>query len=196
MPERRRIDPVGRFNRWLLRARRSGNPKAEAGALATTGGRGRPSVRFVLVKQADARGFVFYTDMRSEKGRDLRQNPFASIAFYWDEIARQVRVSGRVEPVTVAEADSYWASRPRESRISATASTQSAPLKDREQLLSAARKLRREFARRDIPRPPYWSGFRIVPSRIEFWTQGPHRLHRRELFVKSGEKWKYTMLQP
>jgi pyridoxamine 5'-phosphate oxidase len=196
MPEQRRVDPINRFNRWLLSARQAGNPKAEAGALATSDGRGRPSVRFVLLKGADSRGFVFYTDTRSEKGRDLHENPFASLAFYWDEIARQVRVSGPVEPVTGPEADAYWASRPRASRISATASRQSAPVKDREQILSVVRKLRQEFGRRDIPRPSYWSGFRIVPKRIEFWTQGAHRLHQRELFVRSGRKWRYVILQP
>ncbi len=196
MPEKTQIDPIARFNRWLTQARRAGSTKAEAAALATSDQTGHPSVRFVLLKGADSRGFVFYTDTRSEKGRELRSNPYASIAFYWNETEKQVRVSGRVEPVSEPEADEYWASRPRESRISATVSTQSAILESRQHLLSAAQKARRSLAYRDIPRPAYWSGFRIIPQRIEFWTQGPYRLHKRELFQRAGAKWKCFLLQP
>ena len=190
------VDPICRFNQWLLNARQAGNPKAEAGALATSDGPGRPSVRFVLLKQADSRGFVFFTDTRSEKGRELRENPFASLAFYWDETTRQVRISGPVEAVTESEADAYWATRPRESQLSASVSRQSAELKDRARLVAAVKKARQSFARREIPRPGYWSGYRLVPERIEFWTQGAHRLHRRELFVKHGTRWARVLLQP
>ncbi len=190
------IDPVSRFNQWLVRARQAGNPIPQAAALATSDRRGRPAVRFVLLKGADSRGFVFYTDMRSDKGRELRRNPFAALAFYWDETGRQVRVNGRVEPVSGPEADDYWASRPRASRISATVSTQSAGLTSRAELLAAAQKVRQSFAHREIPRPAYWSGFRLVPKRVEFWTRGANRMHRRELFARIGGKWKRSLLQP
>lgn len=168
----------------------------EAMALATAERRGRVSVRFVLVKQADERGFVFYTDMRSRKGCELRQNPYASLAFYWDPSGKQVRIDGPVEQVSAEEADAYWATRPRQSRLAASASRQSAVLADRRELLATVERLKRKFKRAAIARPSYWSGFRLRPQAIEFWTRRSHRLHERELYVRTSRGWKRSRLQP
>jgi len=189
-------DPVARFNRWFAQARRARIPLAENMALATADGAGRPSVRFVLLKHADRDGFVFYTNGRSPKGRELRQRPRAAIAFYWDPIGKQVRVEGPVKEVSAAEADAYWKTRPRESCLAALASTQSAPLASRAALLARWKRLGREHRTDAIPRPREWTGFRIIPQEIEFWTRGDHRLHHRELFVRGRGGWTRTLLQP
>ena len=171
-------------------------PLAEAMALATAGRRGTPSVRFVLLKAADRRGFVFFTDGRSRKGRELRARARAAVAFYWNRLGRQVRIEGRVEEVSAAEADAYWATRPRASQLAALASQQSAALASRRSLVERWRELRRRQRRRPVPRPPAWTGFRIVPESIEFWTHREHRLHERELFVRTRAGWKRQLLQP
>jgi pyridoxamine 5'-phosphate oxidase len=165
-------------------------------ALATADRRGRPSVRYVLLKGADPRGFVFYTNTRSAKARDLRANRRAAIAFYWDATGRQVRCEGRVTEVSPAEADAYWASRPRGSQVASAVSRQSAPLESNEFLMARYRELLRSYEGAQVPRPEVWSGFRIVAERIEFWTRREPRLHRRELFVRSGGKWTMKLLQP
>jgi pyridoxamine 5'-phosphate oxidase len=165
-------------------------------ALATANRRRQPSLRFVLLKQADERGFVFFTDARSRKGIDLGQNPRAAVVFYWHRLAKQVRIEGRVEKVSTAESDAYWATRPRSSRLAALASYQSAGLSRRALLIARWRRLRRAYARRPIPRPPTWRGFRIVPGSIEFWTHREHRLHERELFVRRRQRWVRHLLQP
>jgi len=189
-------DPIARFRRWLSHAQRAGIPLAETAALATADATGRPSVRFVLLKQADARGFVFYTNARSRKGKELKQNPLASLAFCWNPLGKQVRVEGPVEVVAAAEADAYWVTRPRDSQLAGLASTQSAELARRSDLLARWRQLRRQYDGQDIPRPAAWIGYRIIPQRIEFWTLRDRRLHDRQLFVRGDNGWKWTLLQP
>jgi pyridoxamine 5'-phosphate oxidase len=189
-------DPLARFHRWFGEASRAGIELPEAMALATADAAGRPSVRFVLLKGADARGFVFFTDGRSRKGRELRTRPAAAIVFYWHETGKQVRIEGRIAEVTSAEADAYWKTRPRGSRLAASASLQSAPLARRAQLLDAWHRLDRRFADAPIPRPPAWTGFRLVPRAIEFWRRGESRLHERERYVRARGGWRCTLLQP
>lgn len=188
-------DPLVRFHRWFRQARRT-VPLAECMALATTDASGKSSVRYVLLKQADERGFVFYTNARSPKGRDLRANPHASAAFYWDPIGKQVRVQGPVKEVSPAEADEYWSTRPRASQLGALASQQGANLSSRTVLIARWKAVRRKFQGRTIPRPTGWTGYRIIPESIEFWTRRAARLHERELFVRTRNGWKRQLLQP
>ena len=164
-------------------------------ALATAA-RGRTSVRVVLLKGIDECGFVFFTDARSRKGRELRGNPHASLAIYWQTKGRQVRVEGRVEEVAPAEADAYWPSRPRQSQLAASASHQSARLRSRAQLLARCALLAKKFRGREIPRPPLWTGFRVRPEAIEFWTHREHRLHDRQIHLRHGRGWRRYLLQP
>jgi pyridoxamine 5'-phosphate oxidase len=140
-------------------------------------------VRFVLLKGVDEHGLVFFTDARSRKGRELLGNPRASLALYWQPMGRQVRVEGRVEEVTPAEADAYWSTRPRQSQLAASASQQSARLHTRTELLARCARLARKFRGREVPRPRYWTGFRVRPDVIEFWTHREHRLHDREIYL-------------
>jgi pyridoxamine 5'-phosphate oxidase len=189
-------DPIRRFQRWLADARKAGVPLPEAMALATADRHGRPSVRYVLLKGADARGFVFYTNLQSAKARDLHANGRAAIAFYWDAVGRQVRCEGRVTNVSAAQADDYWASRPPGSQVASAVSRQSAPLESSGALMARYRKLLRESEGSTVPRPEAWSGFRLVPKRIEFWTRREPRLHRRELFIRSRGGWTVQLLQP
>jgi pyridoxamine 5'-phosphate oxidase len=165
-------------------------------ALATATRAGAPSVRFVLLKQADRRGFVFFTDARSRKGRELARNARAAFAFYWNPLGRQVRIEGRVAPISAREADAYWETRPRPSRLAASVSHQSAELPSRAWLIARWRRLGRQNRRRPVPRPSTWTGFRVVPDTIEFWTHREHRLHDRELFVRGRRGWRRTLLQP
>ena len=189
------LDPIARFQQWFAQASRR-VPLAEAVALATCTKAGHPSVRYVLLKQADEAGFVFFTDGRSRKGSELQSNPRAAMAFYWHELGRQVRVEGKVIRVSSAEADAYWSTRPRPSRIAAASSLQSATLAGRELLLARWVRLQRQYRGQPVPRPPAWTGFRIVPDSIEFWTRGAHRLHRRELFRRRRTGWERRLLQP
>jgi pyridoxamine 5'-phosphate oxidase len=190
-------DPLERFRRWYRDAERAGIPQHDACALATADRRGRPSVRFVLLKGADERGFVFFTDARSRKGRELAENPRAALAFYWHDLGRQVRVEGPVRPLPDGEADAYWVTRPRESRLGAWASFQSAPLSSRAALLAAWRALRRRYRGRAVPRPSYWRGYVVVPEEIEFWVRGRFRLHSRERFTRRRESaWRRELLYP
>jgi pyridoxamine 5'-phosphate oxidase len=193
---RARVDPIARFARWFRAAERTRMPLPEATALATAARRGIPSVRFVLLKGADARGFVFFTNAASAKGRDLRSNPRAALAFHWHPLGRQVRIAGRVEEVSPAEADAYWATRPRASQLAALASRQSATLTSRAALKARWQRLRRRHRGRPVPRPAGWTGFRVVPRSIEFWTHAQHRLHHRELFVRTRQGWRRVLLQP
>jgi pyridoxamine 5'-phosphate oxidase len=165
-------------------------------ALATAGRDGKSSVRFVLLKGIDQRGFVFFTDARSRKGRELRDNPRASLAFYWQPKGRQVRVEGAVEEVTPAEADAYWPTRPRQSQLAASASHQSARLRSRAELLARFARLAGKFRGGEVPRPPYWTGFRVRPDAIEFWTDRKHRLHERDVYIRRSGKWRRDVLQP
>jgi pyridoxamine 5'-phosphate oxidase len=189
-------DPIRRFQSWFRRAARGGIALPEAMGLATADAEGRPSVRFVLLKQLDDRGFVFFTDARSRKGADLRANPRAAAVFYWHPIGKQIRIEGIVERVSAAEADLYWETRPRQSRLAATTSTQSAPIADYAELLVRCRAVARRLRGKNIPRPPSWTGLRIVPDTIEFWSRRAHRLHQRELFTRTGRGWKHRWLQP
>ncbi|MCE2391892.1 MAG: pyridoxamine 5'-phosphate oxidase [Proteobacteria bacterium] len=189
-------DPIDRFRRWYRDAWRSGVPRADAMALATVESGGAPSVRYVLLKSIDAAGFVFFTDARSRKGRELSADPRVSAAFYWNARGRQVRIEGRVERVPEAEADAYWRTRPRASQLSAAASHQSRSLRSRAELVERRRRLERRYRDAEIPRPAGWSGFRIVPFAIEFWTHRDDRLHRRELFRLSRGRWRKTLLEP
>ena len=188
-------DPIARFRRLYRQAERAGIHLPDAMALATAGA-GRPTVRFVLLKGAGDEGFVFFTDSRSRKGRDLRRNPRAALAFYWDRIGKQVRIEGRVRQVSDAEADAYWESRPRESRLAARSSHQDQELTSRNALLARWRRQAREFRGRPIPRPRAWTGFRVVPDTIEFWMRRAHRLHEREQFLRTARGWRRRLLQP
>jgi len=189
-------DPIARFTQWFAAAQRSGEPIPEAMVVATSTAKGRPSARFVLLKRADARGFVFFTDGRSRKGAELRENPLAAAVLYWDRHGKQVRIEGRVEAVSDDEADAYWSTRPRSSRLAAASSHQSAPLASRRELLDAVGHSSKALRGRPVPRPAAWGGYRIVPERIEFWRRRAHRLHERELFVRTGGRWKRLLLQP
>jgi pyridoxamine 5'-phosphate oxidase len=190
------VDPIARFHRWFAQARAAGILQPEAMAVATADAAGRPSVRMVLLKQADRDGFVFYTNGRSRKGRDLQANPRAALVVHWDRLGKQVRVEGRVREVSDAEADAYWTSRPRPSQLAALASEQSAPLATRAALVAKWRGLARRYRGDAVPRPPHWTGYRLVPAAIEFWTHREHRLHDRELFTRRRSGWKRMLLQP
>jgi pyridoxamine 5'-phosphate oxidase len=192
----RRSDPIAKFIRWLDDARRARIPNYEAMALATATPGGKTSVRFVLLKGIDERGFVFFTDARSRKGWELRGNPHASLAIYWQPKGRQVRVEGRVAEVAPAEADAYWPTRPRQSQLAASASHQSARLRSRAELLTRCARLARKFRGREVQRPPYWTGFRVLPDAIEFWTHREHRLHDRVIYFRHGRGWRRDLLQP
>ncbi len=189
-------DPLSRFHRWYKQAERAQVPLVESMALATADRTGKPSVRYVLLKQADERGFVFFTNARSRKGQELHVNPRASGAFYWDAVGKQVRFEGHIEELSVAEVDEYWSTRPRASQLGAVASEQGAPLTSRSALIARWKAARKRYLRRSIPRPASWTGFRLVPDRIEFWTRRRARLHDRELFVRTPTGWKRELLQP
>jgi pyridoxamine 5'-phosphate oxidase len=189
-------DPFIQFQHWFGDAQRAGIRLPEAMAVATADARGRPSVRFVLLKSADERGFVFFTNAGSRKGAELRGNPRASLAFYWDALLKQVRVDGRVELVAPVEVDAYWRTRPRESQLAARASRQSATLKSHAELLARWERQRSRYRDQDIPRPAGWVGYRVVPDAIEFWTHRDHRLHERELFTRGRRGWTRKLLQP
>jgi pyridoxamine 5'-phosphate oxidase len=190
------VDPIVQFRRWYAAAARARVPLHDAMALATAGRRGAPSVRFVLLKGVDARGFVFFTDGKSRKGRELADRPRAAFAFYWDAIGKQVRVEGRIVPVATAEVEAYWATRPRGSQLAAAVSDQSAPMRSHAWLVARWRRLARELAGGPVPRPADWNGYRIVPDVIEFWTRGGHRLHRREHWRRTRGGWRRQLLQP
>jgi pyridoxamine 5'-phosphate oxidase len=175
---------------------RSDVPEPTAVILATANAQGRASARAVLLKEANERGFVFYTNVNSRKGRTLAVNPWAALCCYWEPVEAQVLIEGCVEPVSDAEADAYWVSRPRQSQLAAWASDQSQPLANRRTLLKRFARYTLQFAGRAVPRPAHWSGYRIVPHRIEFWRRGPFRLHERLLYEKRQDRWTKTLLYP
>lgn len=185
-------DPLDLFEAWLEEARASEINDPNAMALATVDAQGMPNVRMVLLKHADRAGFVFYTNLESAKGQELAANPRAALCFHWKSLRRQVRVRGPVEPVSAAEADAYFASRPRDSRIGAWASRQSRPLAGRFELEREVARYAARYAIGEVPRPPHWSGFRVKPQSIEFWRDRPFRLHDRLVFQRQGEEWNWT----
>ena len=195
MPDKRR-DPFARFTALLEQAVALGIKNPNAMALATVGPDGSPSTRQVLLKQVDESGFVFYTNRDSRKGRQLALNPRASLNFYWRELGRQVQIEGLVEPVSDAEADAYFATRDRGSQLGAWASRQSQPLRSRAALVAEVAELEREYARRKVPRPPFWSGYRLVPHYFEFWSEGASRLHDRIAFERTARGWRIRRLYP
>jgi len=189
-------DPIATFESWLAEATASEPNDANAVCLATATPQGLPSARMVLLKGVDGRGFVFYTNLESRKGAELGANPNAALCFHWKSLHRSVRVEGAVELVSAAEADAYFASRARTSRLGAWASKQSRPLESRFALEKAVAEYGLKYAIGEIPRPPHWSGFRIVPRRIELWRDMPFRLHERKVFHRDGEGWRLEMLYP
>ncbi|MBI3782598.1 MAG: pyridoxamine 5'-phosphate oxidase [Deltaproteobacteria bacterium] len=189
-------DPIRRFKEWYAAAEASPMSQPEAMALATSDKRGRASVRYVLLKQVDERGFVFFTNMGSRKGREIKANPYVSFAIHWKPIDKQVRVEGRIERVSDEEADTYWDTRPRLSQLGALASHQSAVITHREILTQRWLRLEQKYRNRAVPRPREWTGVRIIPDRIEFWEEEEHRLHHRDLYVRSRSGWRRQLLQP
>jgi len=189
-------DPFQLFDEWLREARAAEVNDPEAMALATADASGQPSVRMVLLKGHGPDGFVFYTNEQSAKGEQLGVNPQAALLFHWKALRRQVRIEGSVEHAADAEADAYFATRARDSQIGAWASDQSRPLDSRETFETQFSEFERKFAGQDVPRPPHWGGYRLVPLRMEFWTDRPHRLHERRLFTRVGTGWTEELLYP
>ena len=192
-------DPIERFRSVYALAEkldRSVIPEPNAMSLGTIGGRDQPSVRIVLLKALDERGFVFYTSYDGKKGRQLIAHPRAALCFYWAPLSIQVRIEGRVTKVSDEEADAYFATRERRSQIGAWASRQSEPLETPTALDERVAKYEKEFEGKAVPRPEYWSGFRVWPERIEFWKGKPNRLHERHLYTRDGDGWLIETLYP
>ncbi|MEO5612830.1 MAG: pyridoxamine 5'-phosphate oxidase [Sphingomicrobium sp.] len=189
-------DPFALFDAWFEDATASEPNDPEAMAVATADAAGNPSVRMVLLKGHGPDGFVFYTNAGSRKGNELAGNPNVALAFHWKSLRRQVRIEGTVEAVNADEADAYYASRTRDSQLGAWASDQSRPLDRRETLEDRFAKIAEKFDGQPVPRPPHWSGFRVVPTAIEFWSDGAHRLHQRRLFTRVGDAWVEGLLYP
>lgn len=196
MTEKQEADPFIRFGAWFEEARESEINDPNAMTLATADSRGHPSARMVLLKDYDETGFVFYTNLQSRKGGELAENPYVALLFHWKSLRRQVRIEGPAEPVSEAEADAYFASRPRTSRIGAWASDQSRPMEGMFVLERRVAEFTAKFGIGEVPRPPHWSGFRVVPERIEFWRDGAFRLHEREVFHREGGAWRVERLFP
>jgi pyridoxamine 5'-phosphate oxidase len=190
-------DPIAQFARWFQDALRAELPQPYAMTLATATPDGVPSARMVLLKDFDARGFTFYTNYESQKGVELAANPRAALVFYWAELARQVRISGEVHRLTPAESDAYWRTRPVGSRLGALASRQSQVIDGRAVLEARLQALMAEYATADIPRPPFWGGYRVVPQRVEFWHSRPNRLHDRLRYTRQADgRWQLERLSP
>ena len=193
-------DPLPLFHEWFEAARRLGLPEPDAASVATVDLQGNPSIRTVLIRGADERGFVFYTNLASRKGREILGRPEgapACILFYWPPVARQVRIEGIARPVDAKEADAYWATRPRGHQVAAYASPQSRELPEgRKQLEKLFEEWDRKLPRENVPRPEFWSGFRVVADSIEFWQGRENRLHERTLYKREGERWSCSTLAP
>lgn len=189
-------DPILRFRELLAQAAQLGIVPYNAAAFATTGKDLQPTVRMLLLKDVDDRGLVFYTNLESRKGRQMDGNPRASACFWWPQLRQQVRFEGAVELVSERESDEYFASRPRGSQIGAWASRQSSELSSREELIAAAESFAAKYKDQTVPRPPYWSGYRLLVERVEFWREQPDRLHDRELYTRQADGWIIRLLAP
>lgn len=188
-------NPFVQFDAWFKEALSAQLPEPNTMTLATADAEGRPSARIVLIKAVDERGFVFFTNYDSRKGRDLDANPHAALLFYWIELERQVRIEGRIEKTSAEESDRYFASRPLGSRIGAWASEQSAVIESRAVLEARERDVSARYGEQP-PRPPHWGGYRVVPDRIEFWQGRPSRLHDRLLYTRAAQAWSVSRLSP
>ena len=197
LAERMAPDPIKQFVRWFAGAEQAGLPLANAMTLATADKQGKPSARMVLLKDVDARGFVFYTNYQGRKADDLHDNPFAALVFYWQPLSRQVRVEGPVERVAPDESDRYFASRPRGHQLEAHASAQSQVVRDRDFLQKQFEELSGRFAGQEVPRPRHWGGYRLVPESVEFWQEGKDRLHDRLRYRRDAAgSWVIERLAP
>lgn len=189
-------DPIAQFTIWMGEAIAAEVPEPTAMTVSTADAQGRPSSRVVLLKGFDASGFVFFTNYNSRKGRQLTENPFAALNFFWPELERQVNISGTVSKTSVEESDEYFASRPYLSRIGAWASDQSEEIASRAEVMARAAKFAAKYALGTVPRPPHWGGLRIAPDRIEFWQGRPNRLHDRIVYTLSDGEWRIARLSP
>jgi pyridoxamine 5'-phosphate oxidase len=190
------IDPIEVFTHLFEKAKRKDGVDATVSTLATADTDARPSARAVLLKHVDHQGFVFYTNLKSRKARELEANPQAALSIYWPWLDTQVRIEGRVEPISDAESDAYFEFRPRGSQLSAWTSKQSQPLASRQELLARYLKIKTRFLNKEIPRPDFWGGYRIVPDRMEIWHNQLHRLHDRFLYLREGDDWSMQRLYP
>lgn len=189
-------DPFALFDAWFAEAQANEPNEPNAMAVGTATPDGTPSVRMVLMKRHGPEGFTFFTNQGSEKGREIAANPKVALMFHWKSLCRQIRIVGTAGEVSLAEADAYFASRPRESQIGAWASDQSQPMPDRATFEARYDDVKRKFEGMAIPRPPTWSGYRVVPESIEFWSARPHRLHERRLFTLTADGWTEGLLYP
>tara|TARA_R110002110_G_scaffold58056_1_gene165168 strand:- start:739 stop:1314 length:576 start_codon:yes stop_codon:yes gene_type:complete len=189
-------DPFTLFDQWYTEARASELNDSNAMTIATADASGQPSARMVLLKGHGPAGFVFYTNQQSRKAGDIGENPKAAILFHWKSLRRQIRIEGSLSPVPDSTADAYFATRSRDSQLGAWASDQSRPLDRRETFEARFDEMAERFAGGDVPRPPHWSGYCLVPARFEFWQDREHRLHERRTFVRNGEDWTEGLLYP